>query len=757
MFVRRFIATITIALSLFSVGSADDSRTFGSIVGSVFDHQSKQPIPYANVTILGTSLGAATDGSGHFAIPTVPPGTYRIQISVLGYKRQLDTLTVNVLGEPSIREFSLVEEHIQLGGVEARIERFAHTADAPLSTRSLAAGELKNSAGGLDDIMRVIKIFPGVAQAKADRTDLMVRGGASSENLYLIDDVEVPYINHFSTQGAGGGAVSVIDMDQIGSSSFSSGGFGARYGDKLSSVLDIKLRDGSTDRIHGKGTVSVTQAGLNVEGPLSKDGSCLLSVRKSFLGYAFQLYGFGFAPEFWDYVGKASLSIGAADKLSLLVIGASDRIKFFNDTDEHRYENSRLLFTNQDHYVAAVTLRHLFSNGYGTLSLRRAHSAFDYFQFSESLAPQFQSTSTENETSLRGDLVVQLAGSNELNVGAELKSLDVLSVIELKYKGTAPVQQALDETPGKASAYAQLTTVIGDLKVTFGLRGSYFSMLEQKFALAPRLSGILAVSPTTNLTMSLGRYYQAPSYLWLGTNPFNGGLSRIGVNQVVVGLQHVVSGDMEMSLEGYVKQYFNYPASLNRPSLIMANTGSEAAGMGEGYASFGLDSLVSCGRGYSRGIELSMQKKLSEVPLYGMMSLSYSETRFTAIDGVSRPSNFDQRLVLNIGGGYLLGNSWEISGRFRLYTGRPYTPFQSSGTSSIPEYNSARVGVNHQLDARIARRWDLGPAVLETYVDVQNVYNRKPTDVPMYSERRHRVEQVPALGIVPTVGVAMQF
>jgi hypothetical protein len=327
----------------------------------------------------------------------------------------------------------------------------------------------------------------------------------------------------------------------------------------------------------------------------------------------------------------------------------------------------------------------------------------------------------------------------------------------MKYIGMAPVEERLDETPGKAAVYAQLTKSIDNLKLTFGLRGSYFSMLEQKLALAPRLSTTFAFSPTTDLTMSIGRYYQPPSYLWLATNPFNRGLSRIGVNQIILGLQHIISEDLQVSLEGYYKQYFNYPTSLNHPYLIMANTGSEAGGMGEGFASFGLDSLVSCGRGFSRGIEFSMQKKISEIPLYGMMSISYSETRFVALDGISRPSDFDQRLVVNVGGGYAFGDSWELSGRFRLYTGRPYTPFQSNGSPSIAEYNSARVDVNHQLDLRVVRHWSLGPVVVDTYLDVQNVYNRMPTDAPVFSERRQRVEQVPSLGIVPTAGIAVQF
>jgi hypothetical protein len=189
----------------------------------------------------------------------------------------------------------------------------------------------------------------------------------------------------------------------------------------------------------------------------------------------------------------------------------------------------------------------------------------------------------------------------------------------------------------------------------------------------------------------------------------------------------------------------------------MANTGAQGGALGETTASFGLDALVSRGSGFSRGIEFSMQKKLSAIPCYGVLSASYSQVQFTALDGVSRPSDFDQRFILNVGGGYIIDQKWEVSTKFRMYSGRPYTPFDAKGNPVQTEFNSARVDLNHQLDIRVARRWALGSSLLETYIDIQNVYNRKPVDALIFNARTQRAEQMPTMGIVPTVGIALQF
>jgi hypothetical protein len=363
---------------------------------------------------------------------------------------------------------------------------------------------------------------------------------------------------------------------------------------------------------------------------------------------------------------------------------------------------------------------------------------------------------------LRGDLLTHLAKNTELSVGVQGKIVRFSSDINLTQQATSfgdtiGINAVYKTMATKASAYAQLSQDIDLLRLTFGGRVDYFDLIENKFTVAPRFSATYALTPVMNISASAGRYYQAPSYIWLVANPMNRNLSFVGTDQYIVETDYMLQTDTKISLEGYVKKYFDYPVSLTRPYLVLANTGAGFGGTEEGFASFGLDPLESLGRGQAHGVELSAQKKLSEIPFYGTISISYNETEFTAFDGVTRPSSFDQKWILNIGGGYVLNEKWEFGAKFRFYTGRPFTPYTPNGIQLTSLYNSERIDANHSLDVRVDRRWSFGNWTLDTYIDIQNIYNRKPIDVPRYNTRTGLVEQNGSIGILPSIGVSAEF
>ena len=184
---------------------------------------------------------------------------------------------------------------------------FRRTPEQAVSVQRLSFEEIRRSPGGFEDVVRAVAVFPGVAQVSAGRNDLIVRGGAPSENIYVVDNLEIPNINHFGTQGSGGGPLSYINLDFVRETSFSTGGFGARYGDRLSSVLTIDLREGRTDRLGGKATISATQFGLNLEGPIGENGTFLVSARRSYLDLIFRASGFSFVPEYWDFFARGDV------------------------------------------------------------------------------------------------------------------------------------------------------------------------------------------------------------------------------------------------------------------------------------------------------------------------------------------------------------------------------------------------------------------------------------------------------------------
>ena len=756
-----FVVSSVIFLVIFSfVVNAQEST--GKITGKVIDGMTKEPIVGANVVVGGTTLGASTDVEGRFLIRGVPLGTYSVRVSAIGYLAATITDVVVNGVKPAQISVSIMENEIKIEGVEITAGYFNKIPDTPLSTLSQSNEEIRRLPGGLEDVVRAISILPGVAQVEAGRNDLIVRGGAPSENLFVVDNIEVPNINHFGTQGSSGGPLSYINLDFVENTTFSTGGFGVKYGDKLSSVLSISIRDGRKDQLGGKATIAASQFGLNLEGPTSASGGFVFSARRSYLDFIFKAAGFGFVPEYWDFLGKMNYQLGAKDELNILGVAALDNVKYFNDTQDKRFQNSRVLGSDQNQAVGGITWQHLFEKGYSTITFGQSYVDYNFQQSDSNLVRIFANQSLEHETSLRGEVFFHAFQSTEVSLGilskvVRFKSDIFLKSFETRFGDSLAVNAAYSASAFKGAAYGQISQVWGKSRLTAGGRIDYFNLID-KVAFSPRVSYTVALSAITNLNWSVGRYYQAPSYVWLAANPQNRSLNFVGVNQYVIGIDHMVRADTKVSVEAYYKSYFDYPSSLTRSYLVLANTGAGFGGSQDGFASFGLDPLVSSGSGRARGIELLIQKKLSEVPCYGTISVSYNQSDFKALDGVERPSSFDQRWIINVGGGYVFNDKWEISTKFRYATGRPYTPFDLNGFQNPASYNADRIGANHSLDVRADRRWTFSSWTLVTYIDIQNIYNRKPLSIPRYNERLGRAEQeVASIGILPSIGVSAEF
>jgi hypothetical protein len=303
----------------------------------------------------GTTRGASSNIDGSFKITNIPIGVHTVKAQLLGYLPATRTDVVVNSIHPTEISIALNESPIQTQGLIVTPDYFDKTAESKISTQVQSNEEIRRLPGAFEDVVRAISILPGVAQALPGRNDLIVRGGAPSENLYIVDNITLSNINHFGTQGASGGPLSFVNLDYVDATSFSTGGFGVRYGNRISSVLDIDLRNGHSDKFGGKATISATQFGLNGEGPFNDNGTYLFSVRRSYLDLIFKAAGFAFVPEYWDFLGKANYTAGRNNRFSFLTIGAIDNVRLFNDTPDKRFDNSKILASNQNQYVAGVT------------------------------------------------------------------------------------------------------------------------------------------------------------------------------------------------------------------------------------------------------------------------------------------------------------------------------------------------------------------------------------------------------------------
>ncbi|MFO7448348.1 MAG: TonB-dependent receptor [Ignavibacteriaceae bacterium] len=310
----------------------------------------------------------------------------------------------------------------------------------------------------------------------------------------------------------------------------------------------------------------------------------------------------------------------------------------------------------------------------------------------------------------------------------------------------------------KSSAYLNFnTTFFGRLSANLGVRGDYFNPIEKKFYISPRFSVSYRFTDLTSINFSTGIYYQAPSYIWLIAEELNKNLNSIRADQFILGVEHYLREDLLLRVEAFVKNYKDYPTSLLRPYLILANTGAGYAGSDDNFSSFGLEPLVSRGKGEAKGIEVSAQKKLSGIPVYGIFSFTYSNADFIPLDGIKRPGVYEQEWIFNLSGGYKINESWEAAVKFRYASGNPFTPFNSDGTQSVINYYTQRLKAKHSLDLRVDKRWFFDDLTLITYIDLQNIYGNKASSFIRWDPREQKVDEESSIGLLPSIGVSLEF
>jgi len=740
----------------------DETSSKGVIYGTVLSKSSQQPLQSITVRVLNTNFGAFTDGKGKFQIKDIPNGVYSVQFSGIGFEKYVQTdVAVNSV-MPRMIEAELIDKVIELQGAEVRASFFIKNAETVTSTQSLSYEDIRRSPGAQEDVIRATALLPGVAVTSAGRNDLIVRGGAPFENLFIVDNIEVPNINHFGSQGATGGPLSIVNIDFVKDVSFSSGGFGSKYGNKVSSLTNIQLRNGNDEMFGGKVNLSATGFGVGLEGPVGQDGSFLFSARRSYLDLIFKAAGFSFIPEYWDFQTKIHYHLNQNNQLSFIGIGALNTVSLNNETEDDKYGNSRVQVPNQNQYFSGLTWQTLFKNGFGRFTLGRTFTAYNTSQSDSNLVEIFKNLSDEGENSLKTDFEFKLNPKMDLMFGNQIKYASKLTY-DINIPGymrtdNNGIPQDLNVDTSfsslKNSTYLSLTTALGSYKITVGGRMDYYEITEPKFYLSPRISMIYQLNDVSAVTFSGGRYYQAPSFIWL-VGGSNEAMKAIQADQLVLGYDHTPMEDLKVQLEVYYKWYSNYPGRVWRPQSVLAPSGFDDI---NNDIPFGLEPLSMSAEGFSRGAELFIQKKLSEIPIYGLLSLTYSETKFTSLDNIERVGAFDSRVILNFSLGYKFAENWEVAGKFRASTGLPTTPYLENGRLDYTRYNEGeRLPFYHSLDMRVDKKWNFSYLSLTTYLDIQNIYAKKNVAQIRWNPRTAKPEYSTNIGILPSIGVNLEF
>lgn len=755
------------------------SQSIGRIDGQIDDFRTGRPISNVNVTINNTDLGAATNLYGKFTISGIMPGTYTLTLSSLGYETQLVSEVIVTTARPAFVNALMIPMVIQSEEVVVRQELFARELNASVSKVSLSNEEIRRYPGGFEDVVRTVASLPGVAVVnQGGRNDLLVRGGGPSENLYILDNMEVPNINHFGNQGNTSGSLSFINLDFIDQVEFTSGGFGAEYGDKMSSVLALKMRPGRSDKLGGRLTISATQFAVDAEGPLYDMGSFIFSARQSYLDLIFKAAGLPFIPTYTDFNFFSEYDISPRKKISIIGIAAIDKIERDQSTIEKRVTNAGIMDNTQNQYIFGTNFRQVIRNGRLDVTMNLNRNEYFFSQVDEKEVEYFQSNATEMEIRSRVASTYAVDEKTKFTLGISFTGGQIentTSFADSIYNSSGqkisigelgvPQQIEFNETAEKYASFVSYErTVSRKLAVTLGLRFDYFNYIKKPFYPALRTSLNYKMSQNVRAKMSLGTYYQSPSYVWVA-NAFNKNLKALRNDMVVLGGYYLPLPSIQLSTEFYVKNYSDLPAGSTPETsyLILSNKGIGYGGREDNFVSFGYLPLQSTGKGIAYGVEFQLQKKIAEDCCYGQAGVAFSRSEFEAPNGELYPGPYDQTIIFNLSWGYIPNSRWEYSAKFRFWTGSPYTPVNipeenNGNIENLPEeYLSKRLNPGHHLDIRVDRRFDFVGLGVIMYLDIQNVYNNLIQIQPRYDFWEKEIFDRAGLGILPSIGIRMFF
>jgi hypothetical protein len=716
------------------------------LTGIVRELLSGKAVPDAVVTVAGRS--ATTDSKGEFAIAGVPVGTYAVDVEARGYSvvGSLDALVSS--GRVPRISIDLMRVARDIGDVIVTAPSTSGADRSATSSVHKTALELKGQVGAIWDPQRAVADGAGVTASSDMTNNLVVRGGNPSENQIFVDHIEMPTISHLSWQGETGGGIGIVNLDFVRDATFHTGGFPAQYGGKLSSVLDIRFREGNRERVGGEIELSMGGFGGGMEGPLADgNGSWVLSYRKSFLDLLKDPIRLTAVPHYEDAHGKVVMDLGGDQEISVLgIVGRDDiDIKWTRDTD-------RAVFDGMKYAVGANWTAPVGALASSRVTLSQTANFYDVEVYQGGAEePAYTNDSVERETTLEAVVDVGETYDDAWQFGALARLVDFRHTIQSEaWRGFSENQgravwldeQFIDENRQafRFEGFLHRDMTFADVvTLRLGVRAQR-SALTDAVSVDPRFGLSWRATPDVTFSVSGGQYHQSPTYAELTLDKENFDLTDARARHLIAGFLYQVTEDAIVQIEGYRKVYDDVPVFLEAdqvaPSGRLVNEGEKRV--------TGVDLLLKAG---------------STAGTFGSVVATLSRSRALDVLGEWYPDDFDYRKMLTLSGGVPLVAGWRGSGRWRFVGGRPFTqwpiiPLENGRFDISPEFttrNQVRYPNYHRLDLRVDRRLDFAGWGTSLFFEVQNVYDRENVFSRQFDAKNGRfldVLQFQRLGIV---------
>jgi len=780
----------TIGLIMLLISVQGYSQITQTIRGTISDRDSKYPLIGVNVVLKNSDplKGAVTDMDGNFVLTEVPTGRQTLSISMIGYKEVLAENLLVISGKELVLNLELEENVIMADAIVIRAGKEKIEVNnelATVSARSFNPEEASRYAGSRNDPARMAANFAGVSGVNDARNDIIIRGNSPSGLLWRLEGVDVPNPNHFASFGSTGGPVSMINYNLLQKSDFMTSAFPSNYGNTVSGVFDIQLRNGNNAKSEYLGQVGFNGLELGAEGPFSKNSkaSYLVNCRYSTLGLFDALgvnFGTGTAvPKYQDLTFKINLPTSKAGRFTLFGLGGISEINLLgSDTDFTDAEADLYGNENEDIYVesqtAIVGLTHTYyfnPNTYSHVTLAYTHqkngTEVDSLVWSEGEFPELVQAIRYNSINYSPNrLMVNASFNKKFDTKNLLTAGVVFSILQNNFADSTLIADGTWWTikRGEGSdllgqSYVNWQHRFSDKwTLNSGVHLLHFN-LNNSLGIEPRAGLSYQLTPSNIFSVGYGLHHQLqplPTYYTKrpdGSNSLNQEMDFTRAHHIVLGYDHTFSADFRLKSEVYYQSLDQVPVENFPSTFSMLNTGVDF-GTPDEY------DLVNTGKGRNYGVELTLEKFYSK-QYYFLVTTSVFKSEYQASDLQWRSTAFDSNFIINLLGGkeWNVGkrdNNFGVDVKLTTAGGRPFTPINLEASNEageeILDYNRAfqeRFDNYFRTDVKIYLRMNRPRVTHEIALDIQNITNRENPYINRYNTRTMDISIENQLGLFP--------
>lgn len=742
-------------LIIFLLTSCLAAAIDGTISGFVRDFDNGEFLPWANVVVKDTNLGAATNDDGYYVIHNLPPGGYTLVFSMMGYERVEKEVRIQANKTEKV-DVMLKPNVIEMEDIVKTAERERFEREVEISTSTISARQLKTVPTLAEaDVFRTLQLLPGVVSRSDFSSQLYVRGGSPDQNLVLLDGVSVYNPFHLF------GLFSTFNPDAIKEVEFMTGGFPAEYGGRLSSVLNITNNEGNSQEFQGSANISMLSAKTTLQGPIPR-GSYLISARRTYFDQLFKNTEYHLPYYFYDFQGKINFDVNDNHRLTLSGFYGDDKLDYNLSSDEDAEDDFSVginwLWGNRTTSLKWRWMIH--PDLYSEVWLTRSH-----FKLNLDLNIDATSLASLNivnsilDRSIKADFNYFGIENHGIKFGASQSWLD------FKYAFALNSYQLFDyrTKPALTAVYAQDQWQLSNLfSIRAGARLEHYSIGNYtKFS--PRVGLKYRLTHNLALKGSFGLYHQFLTTassddqnfsfidLWFPLTKQYDPLSAI---HYVGGFEWWLPSDLIFTGEVYYKSMNN---------LLEINEQGDFTREDDDFI---------IGDGYATGFEILLKKSMGRSN--GWIGYSFSLTKRN-IDALTFYPKHDQRHNFNAVFNYDLGRGWTTGLVFTLGTGMPYTPalgkyyryewdpdnnvMEEEIYNRMGDKNSQRYPTYHRMDVSIRKQWNFWGLETYPYLQIINVYNQKNVFLYFWDHDSNpsKFKAVPMFPFLPTIGMEINF